>query len=454
MIKTMTEGKPLSIILNFSIPVFFGYLFQQFYSVTDTVIVGKSLGVHALAAVGATGAINFLIIGFVVGICSGCAIPVAQRFGAQDFSAMRKYVCNSAYVCIFFSVIMTVVTVVYCRPLLLMMHTPDDIVDRAVDYVRIIFAGIPFIFLYNVVAAIIRSLGDSKTPLYFLVMSSVMNITLDLVFILVLHLDVKGAALATVVSQAVSGIVSFFYMNKKFEILSSNAEERKFSLRYCATLCATGIPMGLQYSITAIGSAIMQSAVNGLGSAAVAACTAAAKVTMFFATVFDSLGTTMATYGGQNAGAGKLERLNEGVKSSMIIASVYSAAALLIFIFAGQYFVMLFMKGDETEIIANAKLYMIQQAFFFIPLAGVNIFRFMIQGMGFSVFAIFAGVFEMVARMLFGIFVVPYFGFPSAGLASPAAWILADAFLIPAFIFCRNRLARSLSFSKKQQYMQ
>lgn len=454
MIKTMTEGNPLSIILNFSIPVFFGYLFQQFYNVTDTVIVGKSLGVHALAAVGATGAINFLIIGFAVGICSGCAIPVAQRFGAQDFSAMRKYVCNTAYVCIFFSVIMTAVTVVYCRPLLLIMDTPEDIVDRAVDYIRIIFIGIPFIFLYNVVAAIIRSLGDSKTPLYFLVMSSVMNITLDLVFILVLHLDVKGAALATVVSQAVSGIVSFFYMNKKFEILSSNAEERKFSLRYCATLCATGIPMGLQYSITAIGSAIMQSAVNGLGSAAVAACTAAAKVTMFFATVFDSLGTTMATYGGQNAGAGKLERLDEGVKSSMIIASVYSVAALLIFIFAGQYFIMLFMNVNETEIIHNAKLYMVQQAFFFIPLAGVNIFRFMIQGMGFSVFAIFAGVFEMVARMLFGIFVVPYFGFPSAGLASPAAWILADAFLIPAFIFCRNRLARSLSFSKKQQYMQ
>jgi putative MATE family efflux protein len=444
MTKNLTEGNPLSLILGFSVPVLLGYLFQQFYNITDTIIVGKSLGVEALAAVGSTGAVNFLIIGFVMGVCSGFSIPVAQRFGGRDYAAMRKYIANTVYLCIVFSIIMSVLTVVFCRPLLLLMQTPDDIIDRAGSYIRIIFAGIPLIFLYNMVSGIIRALGDSRTPVFFLVLSSVLNIALDLIFILVCRWDVQGAALATVISQGVSGFACLIYMRKKFDSIRPQGAERGLNIRYCSILCGVGVPMGLQYSITAIGSVILQSSVNVLGSDSVAACTAAGKVSQFFCTVFDALGTTMATYGGQNTGAGKIDRLGTGVRHSMILASVYSVAAFFVYLFLGKYLIMLFMDKSEIVIIRSAWIFLLENSSCYILLAAVNIVRFMIQGMGFSRFAVLSGVLEMIARSLMGIFMVPRFGFISAGLASPFAWLLADCFLIPAFIHCRRKLLRQL----------
>ena len=445
MTKDLTEGKPLSLILGFSIPVLLGYLFQQFYSVADTVIVGKCLGVQALAAVGSTGAVNFLIIGFVCGLCSGFAIPVAQRFGAKNYGKMRCYVANTIYLCFFFGIIMTVATVIFCRRLLLLMKTPEDIVISAEGYIRIIFAGIPLIFLYNMVSAIIRALGDSKTPVYFLVMSTLMNIALDLLFIIAFHWGVAGAALATVISQGISGIACVIYMRKHFDIIRLSKDEKHFNLSYCSTLCGVGIPMGLQYTITAVGSVILQTSVNMLGSAAVAAITAAGKVSMFFCAVYDALGTTMATYGGQNTGAAKIDRLGIGVRDSMIIASIYAVLVFFLYLVAGEYFVMLFVDGAEQEILQNARFFLLANASCYIFLAGVNIFRFMIQGMGYSRFAIFAGVFEMIARTLMGIFLVPRFGFVSVGFASPFAWLLADIFLVPAFIHCERKLKKMLA---------
>ncbi len=440
MTKNLTEGKPFSLIVSFSIPVLLGYLFQQFYNVADTVIVGKCLGVQALAAVGSTGSVNFLIIGFVVGVCSGFAIPVAQRFGANDFSTMRRYIANIAYLTVLFSVLMTVFTVIYCRPLLLVMQTPGDIVDRAAEYIGIIFAGIPLIFLYNMTASIIRSLGDSRTPVYFLVLSSVLNIALDLVFIIVCKWDVRGAALATVISQGVSGCACLIFMLKKYDAVHPRHGERALSLRHCGALCAVGIPMGAQYSITAIGSVILQTSVNTLGSGAVAAVTAGQRICMFFCAVFDSLGTTMATFGGQNTGAFKLDRLRAGVRDSMLIASAYAVGVFLLFWGAGQYFMLLFMDAGQTAIIHDAKIFMMANSSCYILLAAVNIYRFMIQGMGFSVFAILAGVMEMIARTLMGLYLVPRFGFVSACFASPLAWVFADIFLVPAFYYCLHRL--------------
>ena len=450
MTKDLTEGSPFSLILGFSVPVLLGYLFQQFYNVTDTIIVGKFLGVQALAAVGSTGAVNFLIIGFVMGVCSGFAIPVAQRFGAKDYSKMRQYVANTGYLCILFSVIMTVLTVVFCKPFLILMQTPVDIVDRADDYIRIIFAGIPLIFLYNMVSGIIRALGDSKTPVFFLVLSSFLNIALDLIFILVCKWDVQGAALATVISQGVSGMACLLYMRKKFDILRADANERTCNVKHWGVLCKVGVPMGLQYSITAIGSVILQTSVNALGSSAVASVTAGQKVSGFFCTVFDALGTTMATYGGQNTGAGKLHRLGPGVRDSMFLSSVYAVVVFIVYFFFGNYFIMLFMDANtDATIISNARLFLLENASCYILLAGVNVIRFMIQGMGFSGFAILSGVFEMIARTLMGLFMVPHFGFVSAGLASPFAWLLADCFLVPAFYWCRKKLSNLLASGSK-----
>ena len=442
MIKNLTEGKPLSLILSFSIPVLLGYLFQQFYNVVDTIIVGKCLGVTALASVGATGAVNFLIIGFANGLCNGFSIPVSQRFGAGDYSTMRTYIANTVWMGLVFSFAMTAFTVVFCKPLLLLMRTPADIVDGAASYIQIIFAGIPLIFLYNVVAGIIRALGDSKTPVFFLVLSSVMNIAMDLFFIQVVKLGVAGAALATVLAQGISGFACLVYMTKKFEIIRPSKKEWSLSAKACLVLCSNGVPMGLQYSVTAIGSVILQTSVNIIGSAAVAAVTAGGKVSQFFCCVFDALGTTMATYGGQNTGAGKYNRLYPGVRDSMVLATVYSIIIFCIFLLFGQNFVMLFLKDPEAQIIRDARLYLLENSSCYILLAAVNIIRFMIQGMGFSSFAILSGVFEMIARTLMVIFLVPAFGFVSAGLASPFAWLLADIFLLPAFAFCLNRVKK------------
>ena len=444
MTKDMTKGSPMQLLLGFSVPLLFGFLFQQFYNLVDTLIVGRYLGVDALAAVGSTGSINFLIIGFCMGVCNGFAIPLAHKFGAGDYRGMRAFMMNGIYLSVFFAVVMTVLTVVFCRPILQLMRTPDNIIDDAYIYIVIIFAGIPATYLYNLVSGVIRSMGDSKTPVVFLVLSSVINIALDLVFILCLHIGVAGAALATVIAQGVSGVGCLIYSKYKFDILRTDADERQMNTAYMKTLCGMGIPMGLQYSITAIGSVILQSAVNTLGSDAVAAMTAGSKIGMFFCCPYDALGSTMATYGGQNVGAGKLERVSAGLKASSVLGIAYSVIAFAVLWFTGEYLAMFFVESASPDIIADVHLFLIINSAFYIPLAFVNIVRFLIQGMGYSKFAILAGVFEMVARALVGFVFVPVFGYPAACFASPVAWIFADIFLFPAYFHVFRKTKRML----------
>ncbi|MFR2264942.1 MAG: MATE family efflux transporter [Clostridium sp.] len=437
--RDMTKGNVFNIILGFAIPLLLGMLFQQFYSMVDTIIVGKYLGVSALASVGSTGSINFMIIGFCMGVCNGFAIPVAQKFGAGNFKKLRKYVFNSGFLAIVFSVVMTLIVCVFCRQILIAMRTPEDIIQGAYSYIYVIFLGIPATYLYNLLSGIIRSLGDSKTPLFFLIISSIINIILDLFLIIYMHMGVTGAAWATVIAQAVSGILCLIYMRKKYSVLKFESDELKIDGYCIRRLCYMGVPMGLQYSITAIGSVILQAAVNGLGSIIVAAVTAAGKISMFLCCPFDALGFTMATYTGQNIGAGKLERISEGIKKSMIIGSVYSIVALMISVFFGKSLALLFVNENEIEILAKVSENLIIIAAFYIPLCIVNVVRFTIQGMGYSTFAILAGVCEMIARALCGFILVPIFGYVAVCLASPIAWIFADAFLIPAYKYVINK---------------
>lgn len=437
--RDMTKGNVFNIILGFAIPLLLGMLFQQFYSMIDTIIVGKYLGVSALASVGSTGSINFMIIGFCMGVCNGFAIPVAQKFGAGNFKKLRKYVFNSGFLAIVFSVVMTLIVCVFCRQILIAMRTAEDIIQGAYSYIYVIFLGIPATYLYNLLSGIIRSLGDSKTPLFFLIISSIINIILDLFLIIYMHMGVAGAAWATVIAQAVSGILCLIYMRKKYSVLKFESDELKIDGYCIRRLCYMGVPMGLQYSITAIGSVILQAAVNGLGSIIVAAVTAAGKISMFLCCPFDALGSTMATYTGQNIGAGKLERISEGIKKSMIIGSVYSIVALMISVFFGKSLALLFVNENEIEILAKVSENLIIVAAFYIPLCVVNVVRFTIQGMGYSTFAILAGVCEMIARALCGFILVPIFGYVAVCLASPVAWIFADAFLIPAYKYVINK---------------
>ena len=440
--KDMTVGSPMKLILGFAVPLLFGMLFQQIYSLVDTIIVGQFLGVKALAAVGATGSINFLIIGFCNGMCSGFALPVAQRFGARDEDGLRKYIGNSAVLSIILGLAITIVTTLFCRPILELMSTPPDIIDLAYHYIVVIFIGIPAIILYNLLSGYIRSLGDAVTPVIFLVLAACLNIGLDLLFIVVFHWGVFGASFATVISQGISGLLCLFLIMKKFTIMHLKRSDWKLDSTYVRVLLTMGLPMGLQYSITAIGSVILQAAVNPLGSGAVAAMTAATKISCFIVCPFDALGSTMATYGGQNVGAGRLERLGKGLKASTILGLIYSVIALAILYFFGEQLNLLFVSASEVEVIANSQEFLIANALFYFPLALVNIVRFLIQGMGFSGFAMLAGLCEMVARTLVGLVFVPVFGFSAACFASPAAWIFADAFLIPAFFYTRNKLKK------------
>ena len=439
MTKDLTRGNPMKLILSFGIPLLFGYLFQQLYNVVDTAIVGKTLGGAALAAVGATGSINFLVVGFCAGICGGFAIPVAQQFGAGDHRELRRYVAGGAWLCVLFGAVLTAATVLFCRDILTAMNTPADIYERSYLYIVTIFAGLPAYFLYNFAAGVLRAMGDSRTPVIWLIAASLLNIVLDVVFILTFHMDVFGAAFATVLSQLLAGLGCLIRMCRGFPILKMEREDWRWEGRRMGELCLMGLPMGLQYSITAIGSVMIQAAVNGLGTMYVTAVTAASKVSMFVCCPFDAMGSTMATYGGQNVGAAKWERLHQGLRACVILGAVYSAVSLAALSFLADPLNMLFLDAESAHLLPLARQYLLTGAAFFFPLSLVNIIRFMIQGMGFSPLATLAGVLEMAARGGLSC-LVPAFGFAAACFASPAAWVMADLFLVPAYFCCCRKL--------------
>ncbi len=441
-VKDLTVGNPMGLILGFALSLFWGMLFQQLYNIIDTAIVSWFIGKEAYTGVGTTGAINFLIMGFCMGVCNGFAIPVAQRFGAKDFKSMRKFVTHAIILCVIFAIVMTFFISVFCRQILVGMKTPDDVMEYAYNYILVIFLGIPVTYMYNLLSGFIRALGDSKHPVQFLIIASIINIGLDLLFIIPLHMGIRGAALATVISQALSGIMCLVFIIRKIDVLKLSKEDWGLDGSHFGILMNMGVPMGLQYSITAIGSVILQTAINSLGTDAAAAVTTAQKVGIFFCIPFDALGSTMATYGGQNVGAKKLEHLQQGLVAAVKLGCVYAVAAFVILYFFGRTFALIFLDPADISCLDNAHLYLIVNSAFYIPLALVNIVRFLIQGMGFSLFAVFAGVMEMVGRIFVATILVPIFGFPAICFASPIAWILADAFLIPAYIRVKNKLKR------------
>lgn len=442
-VRDLTQGSPMKLILGFMLPLLFGMVFQQFYNMVDTIIVGQFLGINDLAGVGSTGSINFLVIGFVIGVSAGFAIPVAQKFGSKDFDELKKYVGNTIWITIIFAAVLTTATCLLCSNILEWMNTPKEVFEPARDYIFVIFLGIPVTFLYNILSGFIRSLGDSKTPVVFLIISSLLNIALDIFMIVALGMGVAGAGWATVISQLVSGILCLVFIGKRFELLRISRDDLKLRPYYIGRLCAVGLPMGLQYSITAIGSILLQAAVNGLGSVAIAAVTAGNKVGQFMCCPFDAMGSTMATYGGQNVGAEKLDRLKRGLFDCIILGVIWALIALAISFFLGDSLSALFINKNDPETAKNAaeiirlsKQFLVYTATFYIPLAFVNIVRFLIQGMGYSQIALYAGVFELVARGAVALCFVPVFGYDAVCFASPAAWILADCFLVPTFFAC------------------
>lgn len=440
--KEMTAGRALPLIFNFTMPLLLGSLLQQAYSLVDAVIVGKFLGINALASVGASSSVIFLILGFCNGCSCGFGIPVAQKFGARDYSIMRRYVAVSLQISLAMSVVIAIVTGFYCSDILQVMRTPENIFDGAYAYLLVTFIGVPCTFLYNLLSSIIRALGDSKTPFWFLLFSTVLNVLLDLFCILVLDWGVLGAAVATVFSQGISALLCYIYMFRHFKILQGTVDERKFDSKLAGNLMYIGVPMGLQFSITAIGSIMLQSANNALGTACVAAFTAAMRIKMFFLCPCESLGIAMATYSGQNYGAGKPERIWQGIKASTLMMLIYAALTFIILMLWSKSLALLFVDASETEILGDTELFLHISGAFFAVLGLLCILRYTIQGAGYTKLAMLSGVSEMIARTLVSIYAVPVWGYIAVCFGDPTAWVAADLFLIPAFIYVYSRLKK------------
>jgi putative MATE family efflux protein len=433
-INDMTVGAPYKCILKFAIPLIFGYILQQMYLIIDAAIVGRTIGVNALAAVGASSSIMFLIMGFCNGSCSGFAIPVAQAFGAKNYTAMRSYVSNALRLSAIIAILLTTTTCILCTPILKLVNTPTDIFDDAYTFLFINFMAIPFTIAYNSLSGFIRALGNSRQPFYFLIISSVVNVILDVVLIMLLKMGVEGAGIATLISQAFSSMLCYVYIRRKMPQLVPKGKERRRDKNKILTLLNNGIPMGLQFSITAIGVIMLQGANNALGTMYVAAFTAAMRVKYLFTSVFENIGVAMATYCGQNIGAREVRRIAIGIRSAIKIMLIYFGFTLLIIVPFADYLMQLFVNPSETEIIANAAMFM-RIANYFYPILGLlTILRYSIQGLGYSNLSMLSGVAEMIARCGVSIWLVPILHFLGVCFGDPVAWFSADLFLVPAML--------------------
>lgn len=441
MNNDLTTGKPMKLIILFTIPILLGNIVQQFYYVIDSIIVGQYLGVNALAAIGSTGSLTFLVIGWVMGMTGGFAILIAQRYGANDIKGVKHYAAMSFYLCVIMSVIMTVGLVWANRFILTAMNTPKEIFDDTYRFIRIIYLGLTATIAYNILASILRALGDSKTPLYFLVLSSIVNILLDYLFIAGFSMGVEGAGYATVISQALASVLCVIYMLKKYPILRLKKEDAYFCGNSVKKLIAMGTPMGLQFSITAIGTMIVQVALNGLGPIYIAAFTACGKIQNIITQPFPSLGASMATYVGQNTGAGRMDRVKEGVRADIILTLICSAFSMIAVLVFGDVLVKLFVTESSRLVVEKAKIFFYAVAGFYPALGFIYIYRNSLQGLGYGLLPMLGGIFELIARVLVIIVLTKPFGYIGICCAHPVAWVSALIPLIPAYYYRIRKLS-------------
>ena len=326
----MTIGSPVRDILKFAIPLILGYILQQMYLIIDASIVGRWIGVNAIAAVGTSSSIMFLIMGFCNGSCAGFSIPIAQAFGAKDYKKMRSYVSNAIRIAIVMAIVITFMSCIFCGRVLKIVNTPTDIFDDAYIFLFLQFLAIPFTIAYNLLSGFIRAIGNSKQPFYFLIASSFINIFLDVILILILGMGVEGAGIATLISQCCASVMCWIYIKRKLKLLIPKGEETRFDNKLISILLNNGIPMGMQFSITAIGIIMLQSANNALGTTYVAAFTASMRIKYLFTCVLENIGVAMATYCGQNIGAKKMNRIKSGIYAAIKIMLVYFVITFII----------------------------------------------------------------------------------------------------------------------------
>ena len=442
MTGDLTKGNCLKQILWFALPLLAGNLLQQTYNLVDAAIVGRCLGTEALASVGASSSVQFLVLGFCLGSCAGFGVPIAQQFGAKNYEAMRSFVYHSILLTAGFAVVLTAVCALLCPQILYLLHTPEDIFSGAYQYLLVIFLGIPFTLLYNLQAAMLRAIGDSKTPFVFLAVSTACNIFLDLLCILVFKWGVAGA---TITAQAFSGILCFFYIRSHSKILHIGRADCTFEGKRALTALVMAAPMGLQFSITAIGSMVMQAANNGLGSVYVSGFTAGARLKQFTICPFDALATAVCNFCGQNVGARRFDRVREGMRKGLLVSVGYGAAIGLVLIFGGRTLSMLFVDGTKTAVLDASARYLRCLGSCYWMLGFLNIYRMTTQGLGHSGRAVFAGALEMAARTAVSLVFVPIYGFGAICWADQVAWAAAVVYLMPMCLFLVRKMERELT---------
>lgn len=432
MQKNMTSGSPLSLMVGFVIPIFVGNLFQQLYLMSDTLIVSRLLGVEALAAVGSVSPFSYMVVGFAQGLTMGFTAILSQRFGAGDNEGMRKVYAMSTLLSVLISFLLSIVFTFLSRPMLKLVNTPDNILDMAVEYISIIYIFLIFQVLYNLYAGVLRSLGDSKSPLVFMIISAITNIILDIIAIAVFHMGVGGAALATVFSQGLSALLSFIYIKKKFTILTPSKEEKKYDRSLSKVLLKVGLPGAFQYSITAISCILVQASLNNFGSDSVAAYSVANKIENMVTQFYPALGIGISTFAGQNLGAGKLKRVRKGFRVSVYLNIAYSIFALIICQFFASPMSKLFIDSNTSSpvVIEESILYVTTMSLFFIPLGFIFIFRTGCQGLGSGKIPMLSAIIELVARTCTAFSLPYFFGFLGICYSNAVSWISAG-FLLP-----------------------
>lgn len=435
----MTTGSPAKLIIRFMIPMFLGNLFQQFYNVVDSIVAGQFLGVQALAAIGSTGSLMFFVIGWLNGLTSGFAIMVAQCFGAKKEDRMRHYVAMSVYLSVAFALVMTIGLTLANEPILRLMNYSEEIMPEVKAYMGIIYAGLLVTVAYDALSAFLRALGDSRSPLYFLMISAGINVFLDIVFIVVMGMGVEGCAYATVIAQAISAFCCFIYIVKKYPILHLKKEDFRYSWNSVKKLLGLGIPMALQFSITAIGTIIVQGAVNVYGETYMAGFSAAGKLQNILTTVFVAFGATVATYVGQNRGAGRIDRVREGVRCTQYMILAWSVIVMILMFFFGKYMTCIFVNSSETDVLAVSVEYF-HTVFWCYPFLGsIFLYRNTLQGMGYGLVPMMGGIFELAARTIIVLLVAGHTSFRGVCLADPAAWIAALIPLVPYYIYIMRK---------------
>lgn len=432
--RALTSGNPAKIIFSFSLPIIIGSLFQQLYSMVDTVIVGRTIGVDAIAALGATSYISNLIIGFMSGLTNGFAIVTARHFGAGDHENMRRSVAGTIILGLGVSAVFTVVSGLLLDPFLRLLNTPDEIFDMSHRYISIILMFMTTAMLYNMSAGVLRAVGDSVTPLVFLILSSFVNIGLDYAFIKGMGMGVEGAAYATVISQTVSFLLCCIYIVIRFPYLIPKVSEFKVTFSELGELMSMGLSLALMFSIVEIGSLILQRAINGFGTDTIAAHTAARKISGILMLPYSAVGSACATYCSQNMGAKRPERVGAGIRSAVIMTWIWSACAVVIGYFAAPSIISLIVDTDEQFIIELASKYMRVNTPFYFILAVLIVMRSSLQGLGKKTIPVASSVIEMIGKAVVAFAAAPVLGYFGVMISEPVVWFFMTLLLVGGYV--------------------